>query len=181
MSEIKTNKENQSTNDGLALIIGGLFVLALVFATYSYFNKNKENTNSITDTTSQKQGSDSDTSLGDKIKELFNSQEDKGELNGEGAKTEKIQENQKLAQVEGTATQKNEGYSGTWSANDYQKGEITGNSYIVKAGDTLWELAEAKYGNGYEWTKILEANTNQIGYLPGGEQALIVPGQSLVL
>lgn len=32
------------------------------------------------------------------------------------------------------------------------------NAYIVKEGDTLWSISEEKYGNGFEWTKIAEAN-----------------------
>ena len=31
-------------------------------------------------------------------------------------------------------------------------------SYKVRAGDTLWAIAKAKYGNGAKWTAIYEAN-----------------------
>lgn len=30
--------------------------------------------------------------------------------------------------------------------------------YTVKAGDTLWSIAVAQYGNGYRWTDIAKAN-----------------------
>lgn len=32
------------------------------------------------------------------------------------------------------------------------------NQYKVAKGDTLWSIAETKYGSGFEWTKIAEAN-----------------------
>ena len=65
-----------------------------------------------------------------------------------------------------------------WVANDYQSGQITGSSYTVKDGDTLWEIAEARYGSGWDWVKIDQAN--QITRLPNGNP-LITPGQVLVL
>ena len=30
--------------------------------------------------------------------------------------------------------------------------------YVIKAGDTLWDIAVAKYGKGSDWIKIFEAN-----------------------
>ncbi|MCA9382322.1 LysM peptidoglycan-binding domain-containing protein [Candidatus Dojkabacteria bacterium] len=66
----------------------------------------------------------------------------------------------------------------TWKATDYKEGEIKGDSYTVKLGDTLWEIAEARYGSGSQWKKILTAN--DIDYLPNGNP-LIIPGQVLVL
>ncbi len=68
-----------------------------------------------------------------------------------------------------------------WTANDLKKGEIVGGTYTVKSGDTLWEIAEARYGNGAEWTKIVSANSGKIGYLANGRQALITTGQNLIL
>jgi len=71
--------------------------------------------------------------------------------------------------------------AGTWTARDLAANSISGDSYTVESGDTLWEIAEARYGSGFEWVKILEANKDSIGFLPNGSQALIVPGQTLVL
>lgn len=70
---------------------------------------------------------------------------------------------------------------GVWTANNYNPGDINGGSYTVKGGDTLWEIAEARYGSGFDWTKILEANKDSVGFLPNGQQSLIHPGQTLVL
>ena len=35
--------------------------------------------------------------------------------------------------------------------------------YVVKEGDGLWQIAVKVYGDGYQWTKILEANKDKIG------------------
>lgn len=35
-------------------------------------------------------------------------------------------------------------------------------TYVVQEGDSLWKIAEAVYGSGYEWTKVYEANKEAI-------------------
>ena len=173
MADTSTTNGKETTKDGLALIVGGLFILALVFATYNYFNSGKK----IETTTGD------ETAVTEKIKDLVKKEETekktdtKGDINGNGAKDEKktgsktsVGQNttESLAQV-------------TWQANDYQTGDINGNSYNVKEGDTLWKIAEGRYGNGSDWTKILTANASSVKYLPNGEHALIYAGQTLVL
>ena len=71
--------------------------------------------------------------------------------------------------------------AGIWTARDLVPNTISGDSYTVQSGDTLWEIAEARYGSGFDWGKILEANKDKVGFLPNGSQALIVPGQVLNL
>jgi hypothetical protein len=71
-------------------------------------------------------------------------------------------------------------YGINWTANDYQKGDITGSSHMVIKGDTLWEISEGKYGEGKEWVKIKTANEAAVGTLRNGNP-LIIPGQSLSL
>lgn len=55
--------------------------------------------------------------------------------------------------------------------------------HLVQESETLWGLAEKYYDSGYEWYKIGEANSDQVGYLPdgSGRKALIVPGQILII
>ncbi|MGE5041769.1 MAG: LysM peptidoglycan-binding domain-containing protein [Candidatus Levyibacteriota bacterium] len=36
--------------------------------------------------------------------------------------------------------------------------KIAGNSYTVKTGDDLWNIAERAYGDGYKWVDIARAN-----------------------
>lgn len=182
----ENKNQPKSANDGLALIVGGLFVLALVFATYSYFNRtpsvvtDTSDTQGISTTNTGSNTADQEMSLTERIKELFNSSDSstQGDVNGDGA-TSKTTPNtvDKETTTESTAMTD----STFWVANDYTQGEITGNSYVVKDGDTLWEIAEAKYGDGTAWTRILEANSADVGYLPSGQQALIFAGQTLVL
>lgn len=73
------------------------------------------------------------------------------------------------------------GVVGAWVVNNYKKGEINGDKYTVIWGDTLWEIAEARYGNGFEWKDIQSANAHIVGRLPNGSMALILPGQVLTL
>ncbi len=51
---------------------------------------------------------------------------------------------------------------------------VSGKTYVVKAGDTLWGIAQRTYGNGNQWKKIAAANPS----IKGND---IKVGQSLVL
>ncbi|PIR43336.1 hypothetical protein COV24_03145, partial [candidate division WWE3 bacterium CG10_big_fil_rev_8_21_14_0_10_32_10] len=66
----------------------------------------------------------------------------------------------------------------TWSANNYEPNELKGGTHKVEKGDTLWELAEAYYGNGANWHQI--ASANNVTYLANGNP-LIIPGQTLTI
>ncbi|HSX39440.1 MAG TPA: LysM peptidoglycan-binding domain-containing protein [Candidatus Saccharimonadales bacterium] len=190
------NKGTQSpkNRDGLALIVGGLFILGLVFATYTYFNRASNNPAS------------SDSGI-DKLKQIISSSTqrnaenvvvDVNKLNEKnaGSNTEDQNNTQKVDSNTNSNTQNNSMNSnntalGTggpitptsnqtqWVANTYKQGDILKGKYTVKSGDTLWQIAVAVYGDGTQWTKLLQANSASIGKLPNGEQALIIPGQVL--
>jgi LysM repeat protein len=53
-------------------------------------------------------------------------------------------------------------------------GYIGYREHVVQSGDTLWAIAEANYGNGNEFPRIVRANPNQIT-----DPDLIFPGQVL--
>lgn len=53
---------------------------------------------------------------------------------------------------------------------------VAGGSYSVVVGDCLWNIAVAKYNDGYKWTKIYEANKQMIA-----DPDMIYPGQALVI
>ena len=157
-----TKKETKKKDrDGLSIIVGGIFILVLVFATYNYFNKGGEK-------------KEENEKGADFIESIFSNKE--GDINGEGIKEEAEEKS-----LETKTTEQAQETESVWVATDYKEGDIKGESYTVVRGDTLWEIAEAKYGSGFEWIKILEANKNSIGFLPNGSQALIIPGQVLIL
>lgn len=154
----------ESSRDGLALVVGGLFILALVFAAYNYFNKPP-----VSDDLSMES---TETSVVERIKEAI-AGETTGDVNGNGAHDADVDEVAETGELDAMA----------WVATDYKEGDISkdSGSYTVKTGDTLWEIAEAVYGNGAEWTKVLDANSADVGFLPSGQQALIQTGQVLML
>jgi len=161
-------KNGQEQSDGLALVVGGLFVLALVFGAYNYFNKRPKE--------------DQSQSSIEKIKDAINQQADK--VGGSDEDLADINGDAVTDIRDATATDLGRGgpiAEVYWVANDYNQGDISGDAYTVQPGDTLWEIAEAVYGNGSMWTQILNANSDTVGYLPGGQQALIMPGQTLVI
>lgn len=52
----------------------------------------------------------------------------------------------------------------------------SGTTYTVKSGDCLWKIAKQFYGNGAQYTKIYNANTDKIK-----NPNLIYPGQVLTI
>lgn len=157
----ETKQKLPVQRDNLALVVGGLFILALVFAAYNYFTKSAQKMNDVTQQPPFQQQQNNKAQ-----------QEQPGDVDGDGAKDHKAV----ISQQNSTQTTTTE-----WVANDYKKGDIKAGSYTVVRGDTLWEIAEAAYGDGTQWVKILNANIGSVGFLPNGQQALIVPGQVLVL
>lgn len=71
--------------------------------------------------------------------------------------------------------------TGVWEATDYKFGDIFAEKYEIQFGDTLWEIAEAKYGDGFRWDEIYNANQSKVGTLPNGCLGLIFPGDVLLL
>jgi nucleoid-associated protein YgaU len=53
-------------------------------------------------------------------------------------------------------------------------GAISGGSYTVKRGDTLYAIARARYGDGKQWRKIVDAN-------PGLQPGALKVGQTIAL
>ncbi len=158
------------TKDKLALLIGLMAIVALVFATYNFFNRGAEISSSNTEREEDKVVLKDKTTNTDKKADPT-----KPSTNGDDATNKNVFDTGST--ISGTTKNNN----GEWKANNYNKGEITGGSYTVVKGDTLWEIAEAAYGDGSQWTKILAANKDEIGFLPNGRQALIKPGQVLIL
>jgi nucleoid-associated protein YgaU len=52
----------------------------------------------------------------------------------------------------------------------------TGGNYTIQKGDTLWKIAERQYGDGFQWTKIAQANNLEDPSALEEGQTLVVPG-----
>ena len=121
---------------------------------------------------------DKDTALNDAIKDAQSVEQ--GGI-AEGISTYRVKAETNTAILKAMETQAQIERTHKWRATDYEKGDIGIGDYEVKLGDTLWEIAEAVYGDGNQWTKILDTNLTNIGFLNDGTQALIIPGQILII
>src|SRR3989344_6966621 len=110
-------KENPGERDGLALIIGGLFIVALVFAAYNYFNKSSEEISKT-----QEEVVFQDEGAGEEVE---------GDVNGDAATDKNLPPT-----VAGTVSSSTADgiIKAEWTATDYKKGDIQGASYTVKSG-----------------------------------------------
>lgn len=55
------------------------------------------------------------------------------------------------------------------------------NIYQVRKGDTLWEIAEAKYGSGFKYPEIIKKNPGKTFKFADGREGLIYEGTVLNL
>jgi DNA replication protein DnaD len=53
--------------------------------------------------------------------------------------------------------------------------------YVIKKGDTLWDLAEKYYGSGFEYHKIIEKNPGKTFKFADGRQGLIYEGTEIII
>lgn len=168
-----SQEKKENLRDNIALIIGTLFLLGLTFLAYNQFNKSDSDARTENQEPSAMEKIKEAISASTQRDEEDNNEDNNGNTDEENTNTNGQTDEQVAPANIGGMTER------AWTANDYTQGDIESGSYTVKAGDTLWEIAEAVYGNGAEWTQILEANSSNVGYLANGQQALITTGQVL--
>lgn len=173
------NKDDSLGPSILLGLVGAVVVLVLiaglVFGASKLIKKLEKKEEAVS--TTVETGKISESAAKDEEKE-----EKKETSENENQNTEKTKENQESSNSSTIENAKEISKNiQNWVATDYKNGDISGNSYVVKYGDTLWEIAEARYGSGFMWTKIRDANSSKIGFLPNGSQALIFPNQVLTL
>ena len=160
----------------ILLILVGLFLL--VNGLFGIVNRPGVKNGTANIATDNSQLEDEDIAFDQSIKDNGNINGPGGSI-GEGLSTIRVKAETNSAVQKAEATQERINRTHRWHATDYSKGDIGIGEYEVKLGDTLWEISEAVYGSGFEWKRILEANKEQIGFLPDKTQALIIPGQKL--
>jgi nucleoid-associated protein YgaU len=159
----------------MAAIAAGVLVVIAGFLVYNYFSRVGQ---------PGKVGTGEEVSLSEEGLTLPRPEEltgEEGAVAGEVAEGTATNEAAEETTEAETTTPETAATTEAWTANDLAPNSIGDGSYTVQRGDTLWEIAEARYGSGFEWTRLLEANKDAVGFLPDGSQALIEVGQTLVL
>jgi len=154
----KTTEIPKPSKASLTAVVAGVLVILAGFVMYNYFSK-----------------------TGGEITNQAEKTESLGEDNN--ISQEKLTNPEEIAKgisLNGQETSLHPQTTSEWVANDYKSGDITTGKHTVVKGDTLWEIAQAKYGDPYMWTKIKDANAGSIGQLANGNP-LITPGQILIL
>lgn len=184
----KSGDEKQALGPSVVLgLVGAIVVLVLLGAGIWGVSKivSKIRESSEDEETSETVAQDEEKSEeenGNEENQEESEESEQEESEGGQEETQQEEENQEEGAEETTSEEStSENVVGKWVANNYKAGDIGGDKYTVVRGDTLWEIAEARYGSGFEWKKILEANEGEIGYHPSIGWAVIVPGQVLTL
>jgi len=68
-----------------------------------------------------------------------------------------------------------------YSQNEYSQSKNNEIKYVIKKGDTLWDLAEKYYGSGFEYHKIIEKNPGKTFKFADGRQGLIYEGTEIII
>lgn len=187
------------SNNSLTILITGILVVVAGFVTYNFFANRAKETEETADVAIEQlqETLDEEAEQPTETEETAPAEEEQAspaDLTEPVAEVAPVEE-PAVGGVSGSNTEQDEAMlkdtggpeagvetMGMWTATDLEPNtQKDATQYTVKEGDTLWEIAEAKYGSGYEWTKLVAANVDTVQMLPNGVQALIAPGQTLQL
>ena len=184
--EILEEKQDAKKYIYILVVFIGFIILASTYVAYTYFNNAEKNT------VSEEKIADVEVTEivpveNDEKETVFQNPTDSFGIDNSGVKGAQVTSVAPSvtavtiipsSQLEQTKPSDTSGISNarTWKANNYKFGDIKIGQYTVIYGDTLWELAEGAYGNGYKWINIAKANTIQ--YFSNG-RPLINIGQIL--
>ncbi len=110
------------------------------------------------------EGADEEGSEGENGEDTADGDTDSGESEDESGDadsdtSEEDSEEVNAAEVSGKYKQTSTRYS---RGNDYECGDIRGETYKIVKGDTLWQIAEGRYCSGYAWVELYNANKSLI-------------------
>jgi uncharacterized protein HemX len=165
----------------LAILAAFLFVLGLGYLVYKQFISTKVDLSNKIQPQITQEAANSVRQNKEKSANVFKNKKQNNEPKSSSSNTNEQNTVPRQGDVLTNSTQSPFSQHAQWRANNYTKGDIKQGNYTVKAGDTLWEIAEAVYGDGTQWVKILSANSSGIEFLPNGQQALIYAGQTLTI
>lgn len=154
------------TRSALAAVAAGVLVIIAGFLVWNYLqnlggNKNNsQDIQAILDEVNQDKDSDDN-----KSEDSDETNDSKTEDTTVVATDDKIKDSAPKTETVRAVTSTT---STTYGINDYSSGDIKAGKYVVKAGDTLWEIAEAVYGTGFDWQQIADANPSLVYTLANG-------------
>lgn len=151
------------TRSALAAVAAGVLVIIAGFLVWNYLQNlggNKNNSQDIQEILDEVSQDNEE-----------NKTEETTDKNEEIAETTEPEVKAETPKVDTTKTETISSTNSTTTVagiNDYKSGDIKSGKYVVKAGDTLWEISEAVYGSGFDWQQIADANPDLVYTLVNG-------------
>jgi len=158
------------TRSALAAVAAGILVIIAGFLVWNYLQNlggdqnNAQDIQEILDEVNNEKNSDKKDTNSEEQAVSNEEMTKESKIATDTTKKEEIKTEAKSAEVVTNKTP----VSATYAVNDYNKGDIKEGKYVVKEGDTLWEIAEAVYESGFEWQTIADANPSLVYTLVNG-------------
>jgi len=158
------------TRSALAAVAAGILVIIAGFLVWNYLQNlggdqnNAQDIQEILDEVNNEKNSDKKDTNSEEQAVSNEEMTKESKIATDTTKKEEIKTEAKSAEVVTNKTP----VSATYAVNDYNKGDIKEGKYVVKEGDTLWEIAEAVYESGFEWQTIADANPSLVYTLING-------------